>query len=436
MPRVNESPQRYRTSMDWLNSRQQLGIELGLERIEALMDALGRPHQSLRCVHVAGTNGKGSVATLLSEALRRSGHRTGLFTSPHLVEFGERIRVDGEQITRKETVDVLESMRHAIDDLDRAGIPPTFFEICTAAAFVHFRDRNVAWAVVETGMGGRNDSTNIVDPQLSIITNVTMDHMSFLGDDITAIAKEKAGIIKRKVPLVTGAKGEALDIIDKEATRLGSPLLDVGADFIVDVSGGELVVSRPDGDTKAYQVGASGAHQAENAALVVAACDVLGSNGVDLSPEGLAGALAETVLAGRLEHFHHDGIKVIIDSAHNVAGAMAVALELSAHRGTFDLVVGFNEDKDWRAMLHHLVPLAKRVWAIPVRSPRSLQPDSIGGAIPAGVEFTTASDFGDALVRAQKDRADRILVTGSIFLAGEARARLTARDLSEVGGRQ
>lgn len=428
---------RHRGALDWLYERQSLGIAPGLARVEKLLSAVGQPHRAFDSVHVAGTNGKGSVAALLAEALRLSGRRVGLYTSPHLVEFGERVRVDGEQISHSATADLVDRLHDVTNTLDRAGDAPTFFELCTALALMHFEQRGVSWAVVEAGMGGALDATNVLRPKLAIITNVGLDHTSFLGDDLRSIATEKAGIVKPGVPVVTAARGDALAVIEQQAANRDAPLAVVGRDYVFEENGeGELSISHNGGERRTYRVGLPGTHQIENAAVVVASCDVLSRRAVEIDAAALQQALATTRLPGRLESIRRNGMTVIIDGAHNTDAAEAVAAYLSRRGEAFDLVVGFSRDKDWPAILGRLTPLAGRVWGVPIRSPRSLSPTEIGRFMPPRAQFETATSFERAWQRAVEEGSKSMLVAGSLFLAGEARAILTGMDLTEVGGSQ
>lgn len=427
--------QHYKTALDWLYARQPLGIEPGLERVLALLSSLDEPHRAFRSVHVAGTNGKGSVVTLLARALQLSGHRTGMYTSPHLVSFGERVQVAGEPMARKGAADLLDRLRAITEELDHEGTSATFFEICTAMAFAYFKDREVSWAVVEAGMGGGLDATNVLQPELAIVTNVSRDHTGFLGEDVRTIAKEKAGIAKPGIPLVTAAHGEALGVIEECVRRQGGSTVVVGDDYRFGARHGKLQIWH-DGDERTFDVGPVGDHQIENAAIVVAAGDQLARMGVDIDPEAMSQALATTTIPGRLESVHRDGVDAVVDGAHNVVAVEAVIRHLSATEKVFDLVIGFSRDKDWADMLSRLTRLVGRVWAVPIRSPRSLDPTEIGRALPRHIPFETATDFERAWQRVVESGSENVLVTGSLFLAGEAIAFLTDRDLSEVGGTQ
>lgn len=398
---------RYRRALDWLNVRQALGIEPGLERVEALLDVLGSPESGFASIHVAGTNGKGSVATLIAGALAGSGHRTGLYTSPHLVTFAERIRVDGEPIRIGEVADLVAELQDVVLSLDTEGVSPTFFELCTAMAFLHFQRVGVAWAVVEAGMGGRLDATNVVDPSLTVITNVARDHVSFLGADLEEIATEKAGIIKPGVPLVTAARGRALDVIEGKARAVDAPL---------------TVVAEQE------------SHRSENEAVAIAACNVLRSSGVDVPGEAVWTAIGSTSLPGRAELVIQDGVEILLDGAHNIAAAEALASVLESSGRRWVLVCGFAADKDWEAMVDKWLPYVDHIWVVPIRSPRTLDPTRVVAYLDGAPDV--GADFNEAWEAVRDSGTRRVVVAGSLFLVGEAKAVLGGHSLEEVGGLQ
>lgn len=435
---AGQAPWSYEEALAWLYGRQALGIKLGLGKVHRLLAMVHDPHDAFASIHVAGTNGKGSVTRMLAEVLRRSGQRVGLTTSPHLIRFTERIEVDGKPIEEADVARLLAQLRPAAETLDREGTPPTFFELVTALAFCAFRDAGVAWAVVETGLGGRLDATNVLDPRLTIITNVDLDHTAMLGPTIPEIAFEKAGIMKPGVPCITAAKGDALQVILVRSHQEMAPMSVIGGDYHVHDDGtGDLVLVRPNGEAR-YHVGLDGAHQRTNAALVVAAVDALRTQGLVVPERALRDGLAHATNPGRLESFTYRGTQVLIDGAHNIAAAHA----LRSHLGRlgwfgFDLVVGFCKDKDWQDCLDQWAPLAGRVWGVPVRNPRSLDPAAILDAVaPIGNGAGALPEARAALDAAVAKGAERIVVAGSLFLAGEARAVLTGASLEEIRGTQ
>ncbi|MFO1532372.1 MAG: folylpolyglutamate synthase/dihydrofolate synthase family protein [Thermoplasmatota archaeon] len=445
----------YEESLAWLYGRQRLGIRLGLAKVERLLAAVGDPQRAFKAVHVAGTNGKGSVTRMLAEVLRRAGFRTGATTSPHLVAFTERIEVDGAEIARADVARLLAEVRPYVEALDTEGEAPTFFEVVTAVAFLHFRDAGAAWAVVETGMGGRLDATNVLAPALTIITNVDLDHQAHLGTTVAEIAWEKAGIMKPGVPCVTAARGDALVVLKAQSHALQVPMSIVGEDYqVVRTAGsGHLAPSgfgllRPTGESH-FEVSLAGAHQHENAALVVAAVEALRLQDVPIPAAALRDGLRSARHAGRLQSFEvpagelapgtgADPVTVLVDGAHNAAGAYALRNHLREIRWTgFDLVVGFCADKDWEEMLEQWAPTARHVWAVPVRNPRTLEPGHVVEAVqPLAVPAATMPDARSAIAAAVGSGARRIVVAGSLFLAGEAVAVLSGRSLEEIRGSQ
>jgi dihydrofolate synthase / folylpolyglutamate synthase len=444
----------YEESLSWLYARQRLGIKLGLGKVERLLAALGDPQDAFKAIHVAGTNGKGSVTRMLAEVLRRAGLRTGATTSPHLVAFTERIEVDGAEIPRDDVARLLHALRGPVEDLDHAGEPPTFFEVVTALAFLHFRDAGVEWAVVETGMGGRLDATNVLRPRLTIVTNVDLDHQEHLGETVAEIAYEKAGIMKPGVPCVTAARGDALLVLKAQSHALQVPMSIVGEDYRVVPASGRVTATlsllRPTGESH-FELALAGTHQHENAAVVVAAVEALRRQGVAIPAAALRDGLRTARHPGRLQLFTVPAaalspdapdtpVEVLVDGAHNPAGAYALrnhVRDLGWVEAGFDLVVGFCADKDWEEMLEQWAPAARRVWAAPVRNPRSLDPAHVREAVePLAVPVQAGPDVAWALSAAAQAGARRVLVAGSLFLAGEAVARLSGRPLEEIHGTQ
>jgi dihydrofolate synthase / folylpolyglutamate synthase len=410
-----------RDAISWLEGRKHLGIHPGLSRVVTLLEAMGNPQDAYRSIHIAGTNGKGSVATYIASALEEAGHHTGLFTSPALLDVTETISVDGTCITNDELARLVDRLKPATKQLDDTGDPSTYFELLTVIALTWFREVGVAWAVVEAGMGGRLDSTNILQPELAVITNVSHDHQAHLGETIAAIAAEKAGIVKAGVPLVTAARGEALAVIEGACEEKEAPIVVVGRDYRVFPSGDDrLVLITPDARVS-YRLIAEGQHQRENAALAVASCDLLAESGIPLPRGAVERALARTTLPGRIEVFLHGGTRVILDGAHNLAAAQSLRLYLETLDTRFHLIVGFSRDKDWPAMLRQWVHLADRVTATRMGNERSMDPALVASHVPGDVPFATASSFPEAWDRVGE--AD-VVVAGSLFLVGEARSYL------------
>jgi dihydrofolate synthase/folylpolyglutamate synthase len=409
----------YRDVLLRLFSLRRMGVKLELERMEAALRAVGDPHRDLRFVHLAGTNGKGSTAAFLEAMLRAAGCRAGLFTSPHLSRFTERIRIAGVEIAPADVVR-LEAEARA-----RVAVPLTFFETVTLLALMHFRERGAEVVVLETGLGGRFDATNVVAPEVAVVTGISLDHTEYLGATLAAIAFEKAGIMKAGRPVVaTAPSGEALEVIVREAARRPSPLSLLGRDFDL-VPDGDALCFRGLGapDLRVPGLGLRGPHQRLNAALALAAAELLARRGVALPPAARVAGLARCRWPGRLEELSREP-RVWVDAAHNPAGAEALAralAEVPYHRLT--LCLGVLRDKDAAGVLAPLVPLAHRVITVAPRSARALTAAELATLAPgAEPAQSLAAALDRARVEARPD--DLCVVAGSIFLVGEARELL------------
>lgn len=420
----------YPKAVEFLYSLQWHGIKLGLENIRHLMTALAEPHQRFRSVHIAGTNGKGSTAAMIATILHAAGYRTGLYTSPHLIDLTERIRVDGQLISPKQAARLTERVRAVA-----TGRPLTFFEFTTAMAFQHFADFAVAFAVAEVGMGGRYDATNILTPRVSVITNIDFDHQAYLGDTLEQIAFEKAGIIKPAVPVVTAtAWPEAIEVIRGICRERNAPLYRVGEAIRVEGSSPQhfryegIRWSLPD-----LQCGLLGRHQLWNAACALAALELLEQQGISIGEAAVRRGLETVRWEGRLEMIPStaSGPVVILDGAHNPAGAKALRAFLEESRpsdtGRLILVLGILRDKDIHGILSPLVPLASEVVVTRPRHERALAAEDLKHHLQEyPVRMTVREPVQDAVRYAQSiaTARDRICVTGSLFTIGEARSCL------------
>jgi dihydrofolate synthase / folylpolyglutamate synthase len=382
----------YTEAIRWLYSTQASGVKLGLENVRFLLEALGNPHHRLTCIHIAGTNGKGSVSAMLDSVARAAGLRTGLYTSPHLVRFNERIQVSGQPITDDEVLAGLSVIREAIA---RSGCTPTFFELTTALGFLHFSTQRVDLAIMETGLGGRLDATNLITPLVSVLTSIDLDHQKILGDSRAKIAREKAGIIKPRVPVVSIAQtADVREVIDEVATSLNSPV---------------TYIAEPIAD---LQIGLAGSHQRLNAAVVR---DALAVAKLGVSPDALKTGLKSVFWPGR---FQAVGGRVTIDGAHNVAASeRLVQTWRECYPGASPTIVfGGLRDKELDKMLSVLAPIAARFFLVPVNNPRGENPASI--RLPGGISGVMFPRVQEAVEAAYK-LAEPILVTGSLFLVGE-----------------
>jgi len=395
--------------------------EFKLERMFELLRHLGEPQQRLRCIHIAGTKGKGSTGAMIAAILQAAGHRTGVYSSPHLVSFRERIRIDGKMIPEPDVTRLVERIKPAVEATaerkDELGAL-TFFELYTAVAFLYFAEQQVDWAVVEVGMGGRLDATNVVNPALVVITPISFDHQAYLGSTLAEIATEKAGIIKPGTRVVCAPQQpEAADVIRQSAQALGAPLIMAPdrSPLLEGINGG------PDGETR---LGMPGAHQLRNAAVAVAAIEQLRAQGYDISDEAVREGLANARLRGRFE-VHPGKPTWVLDCAHNQLSARALrqALDdyLPARKVVF--VLGFSMDKDIRAILEELAPRASNVILTRPKNPRAAPPGHLQklaeGILPS---VLIAPNVPAAVEQARRlaSPEDVICITGSFYVVGEA----------------
>ena len=322
----------YQEALAYLEQASSFGIKPGLERITALMEALGNPQEDYKIVHVTGTNGKGSVTSYISYALFTSGLRVGRFTSPHLQSYTERIQINDGNITEEAFGELISRVKVAVDTIITNGIEaPTQFEILTAAAFLFFKEQDVDYAVVEVGLGGLLDSTNIVTPKVSVITNVTIDHQAYCGDTIEEIAHHKAGIIKSKIPVVTAAQDAPLRIIEEVAKEKHARVYAFNKDFGIDsrsaVTGGQMItVSTNDTAPAMLFTTMAGIHQSVNLACALMAVRLLMKEDTNISEETMREGFARTTWAGRFEVKRGLDRTFIFDGAHNAAGAESFSM--------------------------------------------------------------------------------------------------------------
>jgi dihydrofolate synthase/folylpolyglutamate synthase len=405
---------------------RRFGIKLGLDTIGRILSGLGDPQEHFNAIHIAGTNGKGSVAATLASILNACGLRTGLYTSPHLVRFNERIVVDRQPISDENVLSAYRTVKAAAK-VDRE---PTFFEFATAMAFHEFKCRKVEWAVVETGMGGRLDATNIIHPALSIITNVSVEHREYLGRRISQIAGEKAGIIKTGVPVVTAVRQKtAIAVVESVAAENSAPLFRLGRDFKMRRSAADTATySGLNFRWRGLKTALRGGHQLENTALALAACDVLSPVIGVIESECLQRGLAETRWPGRLEQVL-DRPLTLLDGAHNLIAARTLGryLKTGLDGRAITLVVGILDDKPYREILSALVPHCRRVILTRPQIDRALPPEKL---IPATSELTAdwrvipdvAAAVSHALNSSKPD--DVVCIAGSLYVVGEAKAAL------------
>lgn len=434
----------YREACSFLDNLQMHKIKLGLEAMRTFLQKVGEPEKNLKFVHVAGTNGKGSVSVSLLTVLSRAGYKVGLYTSPHLSSVRERFRINDRYITEVEFAAMADRVVTAL-----AGDTITYFECTTAMAMLWFAESDVDLVILETGLGGRLDATNVVTPLVSVITSISMDHEAYLGNTIGEVAAEKAGIIKPSVPVVANGSGEIVrQVIEERTVEMSSPLYLLDRDFRYygesndDWSWqGEGPISGQIGGLKCAM---RGAYQRENASLVIAALKLLGSCGYRVDDSVLCRGLAEVHWPGRLEYLVLDKInrqrldsdneqgriRYLLDGAHNPEGVKNMADTL-AHEYSFDRLIfvwGAMNDKDISGGLAAVLPLADTLILTRPDGERSAEPEELAAHLPkrGNLQTILARDVGDALHHAEKlaGTDDIVVVAGSLYLVGAVRSML------------
>ena len=424
----------YKQTIEYLYSRLPMFSRIGVAAYKAdlvntirLSEALGNPHQHLKCIHVAGTNGKGSVSHMLAAIFQTAGYKTGLYTSPHLKDFRERIKVNGRMIPEKDVMNFTERIKEHIEEIE-----PSFFEITVAMAFDHFAKEKVDIALIETGLGGRLDSTNVITPELSIITNIGWDHMDILGHSLDKIAFEKAGIIKEGVPVVIGEViPETAEVFEEVANDRKAPLtISTQKRSVSDWHWHQhmlhvQVAESNQTDHKNYELDLPGIYQTKNLLTVLEACNVLKTIGWKIEDEVIHKALKHvkklTGLHGRWEVIHADPL-VVLDVAHNADGIRQLVqqTEVTDHR-QLHIVLGMVRDKEIDLALS-LLPKDAQYYFTKAHVPRSLPEDQLAEkAKTAGLSGETFTDVNVALKTAldRADKEDMILICGSVFLVGD-----------------
>ncbi len=415
----------YQKCLDKIYKLGRFGIKLELDTISNILNLLDNPEKKYNLVHVAGTNGKGSTATYIASILQKAGFKTGVYTSPHLVQFNERIAINGRHISNDDVVNAYE----AVNKVDTGERKATFFEIATAMGFYYFAKKSVQWAVIETGMGGRFDATNIIKPKVSVITNLSIEHTDYLGNTIKALAKEKGGIIKAGTPVVTGVyQPSGLKVIKKIAKEKSSELYIYKKDFSARKNSGQQYYTYKGLKQNFNHLikPLPGDHQKENLSLALAACEVIFDNlDENLVKEGLA----ITKWPGRLEHVQ-DKPLVIIDGAHNLKAARVLGKYLAStlKNRKLTLVLGILDDKPHEKMLESLVPCADNIIITKAKIDRSLETSVLKTAVQniTKKKVIIIENVKDAVTHAidiSRDE-DAVCIAGSLYVAGEAREKL------------
>lgn len=422
----------YTRSLSYIHSLLKFGTRPGLERVSALLDELGRPQDKLKFVHVAGTNGKGSFCTMMSEILKSAGYKTGLFTSPYVFDFRERIQINGEMIGKDELCEITADVKAAAEKIAERDLQPTEFEFITAVALKYFADKNCDVVVLEVGLGGRLDSTNIIKtPLLSAIMSISLDHMAVLGDTVEKIAVEKSGIIKENGVTVCFSRQDekAEKIIRKTAEEKGNVYIKSSPEDIkvlsCDLSGTKAVYK----DMEIF-IPLIGEHQVYNAQTAVDAALALNDRDLNISPENIIDGISKARIPARTELFGKNPL-TILDGAHNREGVEALLSNLNKFlKGRkLTVIMGMMEDKEYEFAADEISKLAKTFTATLPSNPRAVSPEVLAEIAEKNCSDVficenPAEAYREVYEKAQKD--DIILVCGSLYLAGDIRGEIVS----------
>lgn len=430
-----ELEQKYQASLDYLVNLTTFGMNFGLDRIRELLKRLGSPEKKLRVVHVGGTNGKGSTTVMIARILREAGYKVGVFTSPHLHDYRERMTINGQMIPKETMIQIIDDLRPQLEAMVAEGFEhPTEFEVSTALALLYFAQEEIDYALIEVGLGGAIDSTNVVTPLISVITNVAMDHMDYLGPDLVSIANVKAGIIKPESLVVTAAQNpDVIQVLRNTAQANSVPLYLVGEDVNWEsIWSGELeqefdLVGLHSTYYK-LRLHLIGLHQLRNAATAVTVCELLQSNyGVTIPREAVYAGLRNVEWPGRLELLSLKP-KILLDGAHNVDGAQALAEALPLYsRDRLILCFGMLADKEREKVVDMLVPMAEEIIVTRPNSARAGDWTSLGRlAEKHGRPVQCIEDPKEAVIYAlsRLGEKDMLCVTGSLYMLADARQAL------------
>ncbi|KZZ86120.1 bifunctional folylpolyglutamate synthase/dihydrofolate synthase [Bacillus sp. SJS] len=434
----------YEEALDWIHSRLRFGIKPGLGRMVEMMEKLGNPHTKIPVIHVAGTNGKGSTVSYMRSMLNEAGYKAGTFTSPYLETFNERISMDGYPISDDDLLRLANAIKPAAERVEaETNEAPTEFEIITAMAFLYFGEFNRPdYVLLETGLGGRLDSTNIAEPILSIITNTGYDHMHILGDTIEEIASEKAGIIKRKTPVVTGVqKSKGLEQIRKKAADENAEVYVLGDDFQTSevqshTEGETFSFTSPFGSWEDLQITMFGVHQTMNASLALAALSLLREKGlIQLSDEQIRKGLYTAKWSGRYEVISRDPL-IVIDGAHNLEGVESLTKTLKGHESdkTIHMLFTALEDKEYDRMLYELEKTADYLYLTEFEFPRAASSTSIYNACRTKNKKIIADwkSFLNAFPKKLKSD-EMLIICGSLYFISQVRQYLLAAEKKILG---
>ena len=427
----------YKEAMNYISSVGKFGSNYGLERTFRLLELLGSPQEKLKLIHIAGTNGKGSTTAMVTKILSGFGYKVGMYTSPYLEEFEERIQINGENINKDILIKLLEQVKTAIDKVIEEGYEhPTEFEIITALMFLHFYNEKVDYAVIEVGLGGRLDSTNVLTPKVSVITSISLDHMNILGDNLKDIAKEKAGIIKEGVPVILyPQENEVKEVILKTAEEKNSKVYFVKKENgkLLDIDYEKLcqnVQIKDSNNTYTVNLPLLGEHQILNLGVAIKTIEVLFEvENISLDKNIIEKSLQDVKWIGRLEVLKRKPT-VVIDGAHNIAGIKSLRNNVEKYfkyRKMF-LLLGILADKQVKEMIEEITPMAEKVYALTPHSERAeLSEDLKKEILKCNSNVVAIENYEEAFLSALKeaDEEDLILISGSLYMIGDMRKIIT-----------
>ncbi|MEH7223076.1 folylpolyglutamate synthase/dihydrofolate synthase family protein [Bacillus sp. JJ1566] len=430
----------YEDALSWIHGRLRLGMKPGLARMEWMMERLNHPEEKMRAIHVAGTNGKGSTVSYIRNILQEAGYKIGTFTSPYIETFNERISVNGKPISNDEIVHLLQVIKPLAEELEETELGgPTEFEVITAMALYYFGEMSdIDFVIMEVGLGGRLDSTNVINPLVSIITSIGFDHMNILGDTIGEIAGEKAGIIKHKVPIITAVEQqEAIEVISNKAKEQNSPFYQLGQDFfILDHQSKDGEVFTIKAQNKAFQnlqISMKGAHQVRNASLAIMAVHILQNNGaIQLKDNELATGLKKTKWIARFEEISKEPL-VILDGAHNPEGINSLIKTLEVHLKGKDIHIIFSalSDKKLDTMIGKLEKVAKTLTFTSFDYPRAASTEELYENSSAGEFINTVNNWQkavkDGFENVSSEENAALVITGSLYFISEVRGFLLSK---------
>ena len=424
-------------TLRWLYSFKKFGTKLGLERISYLLDKLDNPHKHIDIIHVTGTNGKGSVCKFIGSILQKAGYNVGVYISPHLQRFSERIVVNNKEISKKDIVLLIKKIKPLVDEMINQNKTPTFFEVVTAMAFQFFKKCKVDFAVIEVGLGGRFDATNVVNPLVSVITNISLEHTEYLGEDIKSVAFEKAGIIKNNAPIVTAAKNDALKVINKIAQEKNSPIIEINKKDWKRLSHNttyqEFLVQ---GILKEYKVKTTqlGEYQGENIALTINTIDQLQMQGTYITDENIIEGIFTAFNPGRMEILSENP-KILLDGAHNPTAMeqLKITLEKDFQFNKLILILGILKDKDFKKMISFIAPISDVIIVTKSNNIRACEPSVLKDAINKigyknNVFIIDSIPDGIKYAKSKANKNDIICISGSLYTVGEARDHLVFKN--------